>query len=142
MIMLRMILFSSTNQGKDDIIETSANGSSNLASKEDDKLESDSTHKNIANSLNKNEDEAMNWNKSIKELSLSGLTLHLARHSLLKGINSNEPILFINEAKKDIYPKSCVNDLLLKIKEYFEIQQEIKVDYSTDMLTPIINSYR
>ena len=28
--------------------------------------------------------------------------------------------------------------MLLKIKEYFEIQQEIKVDYSTDMLTPII----
>ena len=27
----------------------------------------------------------------------------------------------INEAKKDIYPKSCVKDLLLKIKEYFEI---------------------
>ena len=138
MIILRMILFSSTNQGKHDIIETSANGSSNSASKEDDKIESDSTHKSISNSLNKNEDEAMNWNKSIKELSLSGLTLHLARHSLLKGINSNEPILFINEAKKDIYPKSCVNDLLLKIKEYFEIQQEIKVDYSTDMLTPII----
>ena len=133
MIMLRMILFASTNSSKDNTV------SSNSSSKKDSaRIESDNMLKRSSNSSGKSEDESIKWDKSLKELSLNGLTLHLARHSLLKGINSNEPILFINEAKKDIYPKSCVNDLLVKIKEYFEIQQEIKVDYSNDMLTPIV----
>ena len=135
MIMLRMIVFSNRNDSsQEDINEASIAISSN----NDDMQENSQPIVKNLNSSNNYDDESKEWNESIKELSLSGLTLHLARHSLLKGIYSNEPTLIINKEKKDIYPKTCVNDLLTKIKDHFQIQNEIKTDYKSDMVTPIV----
>ena len=138
MIILRMILFSNTSQSKNNTMSNNISDIQTTSpSKVDDEGQNGKTIKDTVAS-NNNTDESLRWNESIEKLALSGLTLHLARHSLLMGINSNEPILFINEAKKEIYPKSCIDDLLIKVKEYFEIGPKIKIDYNSDMLTPIV----
>ena len=52
--------------------------------------------------------------------------------------NSVNGIIKINEDKRNIYPKTCISDLINKIKIYFNINSNIEVSYEKDLLTPII----
>jgi hypothetical protein len=78
------------------------------------------------------------WLSTIESLSLTGLTLHLAKHSVLEVMDLNNPMLYINEDKKNIYPKLCVNDLLDKIKSHFKLSNTIGFDYKAGLSTPIV----
>ena len=85
----------------------------------------------------KNEPSENIWSCAIPNMSLSGLTLHLAMQSVLTDIEAGTPILCINEDKRDIYPKLCIDDLILKIKSYFKIDKNIEVKFSKNLITPI-----
>ena len=90
--------------------------------------------------LDKNTDKSSEekWLSTIDSLSLTGLTLHLAKHSVLEVMDLNNPMLYINEDKKNIYPKLCVNDLLDKIKSHFKLSNTIGFDYKAGLSTPIV----
>jgi len=91
-------------------------------------------------SLDKNTDNSSEekWLSTIDSLSLTGLTLHLAKHSVLEMTDSDNPVLYINENKKDIYPKLCINDLLDKIKSHFKLSSKVSIDYKVGLSTPIV----
>ena len=131
MIILRMIYF--TNNNKTSIEPDSK--------KKDQPVENNNSEFNsiIEKTQQKKTDIDDNrWMSSISEMSLSGLTLHLAMQSVLINIETNSPTLCINDDKKDIYPKLCIEDLLMKIKDYFNIGIDINIEYSKDLLTPIM----
>ena len=148
MIILRMIIFSNKNNlssGKTvSHKKNKTNPPSNkvildkkeveTSTKEDKKVipEDQSLGKNI----DKSSEEK--WLSTINSLSLTGLTLHLAKHSVLEMIDSNNPVLYINEDKKNIYPKLCVNDLLDKIKFHFKLSKKVSIDYKKGLSTPIV----
>ena len=77
------------------------------------------------------------WSNAISDMSLSGLTLHLAMQSVLSDIDTNSPTLHINKDKKDIYPKLCIDDLASRIKEYFKFDYDIEVKFTQGLLTPL-----
>jgi len=53
-------------------------------------------------------------------------------------IDTSNPMLYINEDKKDIYPTLCVNDLLDKIKSHFKLSKKIGIDYKVGLSTPMV----
>ena len=131
MTILRMIYFSHSEKNLENIDLQKKNKSTQKAeSKSNDDL------KQLDSNLSNNEDQK--WPNAISDMKLSGLTHHLAMQSVLTGIKTKSPTLNINEDKKDIYPKLCVEDLLSKIKDYFSIDSSISINYSKDLLTPII----
>jgi DNA polymerase-3 subunit gamma/tau len=78
------------------------------------------------------------WIDAVQNMDLSGLTMHLAMQSVMVGIDTDSPTLQINEDKKDIYPKLCIDDLISKIQKHFNINLKINIEYSSDLLTPIV----
>lgn len=78
------------------------------------------------------------WMDAVQNMGLSGLTMHLAMQSVMVGIDTDSPTLQINEDKKDIYPKLCIDDLISKIQKHFNINLKINIEYSSDLLTPIV----
>jgi hypothetical protein len=90
----------------------------------------------LEQSLNKNIEQ--DWLSTINKLSLSGLALHLAKHSVFDTENQSSPVLYVNEDKKDIYPKLCINDLLGKIKDHYGLTVDIGIEYKKDLSTPIV----
>ena len=140
MTFLRMVLFSGNANDNSGLEkgnkENLFNGKSNT-----EKLVKESTGK--ADKTDKEEKEINylddnSWTETIDKLSISGLTLHLANHSLFSKTNKDEPVLKISEDKRDIYPKTCISDLINKIKIHFNINSNIEVSYEKDLLTPII----
>ena len=148
MIVLRMIIFSNENDPSAEKIVSDKKNQTNLVSKkivsnekEVKKLikEDENTpheDKKVDRDIDKNSEER--WLSTINSLSLTGLTLHLAKHSVLEIIDRNNPMLYINEDKKDIYPKLCVNDLLDKIKSHFKLSKKVSIVYKADLSTPIV----
>ena len=152
MIMLRMIIFSNDNETSSEKLVLNKKNQNQTSSK---KILSDKKEAKISEKENKNknkktlsDEEGFNkgmnksseekWLSTINNLSLTGLTLHLAKHSVLEMMDSNNPMLYINEDKKDIYPKLCVNDLLDKIKSHFKLAQKVSIDYRSGLSTPIV----
>ena len=126
MVILRMIYFT---QSEVPIVEE--NISTNNINNNDEET------KKINGKNTKNQTDIDIWSNAIPNMSLSGLTLHLAMQSVLTHHEASNPVLFINEDKKDIYPKLCVDDLVLKIKSYFKITKDIDVKFIKDLVTPI-----
>ena len=62
----------------------------------------------------------------------------MAKHSVLEMVDPSNPMLYVNEDKKDIYPKLCVNDLLDKIKSHFKLSKKVGIDYRSGLSTPIV----
>ena len=120
MILLRMSIFSSNNTNSKNLQES----------------ESENTNTTEMPDI-KSTDTISSWTKSIADMSLTGLTLHLARHSIFN-IDSSNPILRINIDKKDIYPKACVQDLISKIEEYYNIKKNISIQFEKSLITPIV----
>jgi len=148
MIVLRMIIFSNETSPSSGKIVSHKKNETNLKSgktvshekevktldKEDEKILPED--KGVNRSIDKSSEEK--WLSTINNLSLTGLTLHLAKHSVLEMIDTNNPVLYISEDKKDIYPKLCVNDLLDKIKSHFELSKKVSIDYKEGLSTPIV----
>ena len=130
MIILRMIHFTDNKTS----LESDFKKKEQSVENDDSKL-NNSAEKSHQDKNNTSNDK---WANAVLDMSLSGLTLHLAMQSVMTNVETNSPTLFINEDKKDIYPKLCIEDLLLKIKEYFNIDFDITIEYSKDLLTPII----
>jgi DNA polymerase-3 subunit gamma/tau len=148
MIVLRMIIFSNETSPSSGKTVSHKKNETNLKSgktvshekevktldKEDEKILPE--NKGVNRSIDKSSEEK--WLSTINNLSLTGLTLHLAKHSVLEMIDTNNPVLYISEDKKDIYPKLCVNDLLDKIKSHFELSKKVSIDYKIGLSTPIV----
>jgi DNA polymerase-3 subunit gamma/tau len=148
MIVLRMIIFSNETSPSSGKIVSHKKNETNLKSgktvshekevktldKGDEKILPED--KGVNKSIDKSSEEK--WLSTINNLSLTGLTLHLAKHSVLEMIDTNNPVLYISEDKKDIYPKLCVNDLLDKIKSHFELSKKVSIDYKIGLSTPIV----
>jgi len=137
MTFLRMVLF--TGNAKDNSgleKENKINLSNGTSSTE--KLVKESTGKADKDVKESNYLDDNSWAETIHKLSISGLTLHLANHSLFSKTNKDEPVLKISEDKRDIYPKTCISDLINKIKMHFSINSNIEVSYEKDLLTPTI----
>ena len=135
MTFLRMVLF--TGNAKDNSgleKENKINLSNGTSSTE--KLVKESTGKADKDVKESNYLDDNSWAETIHKLSISGLTLHLANHSLFSKTNKDEPVLKISEDKRDIYPKTCISDLINKIKMHFSINSNIEVSYEKDLLTP------
>jgi hypothetical protein len=137
MTFLRMVLFSGNAKDSSGLeTEDKENFSNSTPSTEK------SAKKNIVNTDKEvKENNSLNdnsWTETIHKLSISGLSLHLANHSLFSNTSKDEPILKISEDKRDIYPKTCISDLINKIKIHFNINSNIEVSYEKDLLTPII----
>ena len=133
MIMLRMIIFADESEpllDKKILSEKKVNL----------KVKNDKTLSPKTNVIDQTLDKSIEqeWLSTINKLSLTGLTLHLAKHSVLNIESHSNPILYVNEDKKDIYPKLCVEDLLGKIKDHFRLSVEIGIDYKKDLNTPIV----
>jgi len=77
------------------------------------------------------------WSDAISDMSLSGLTLHLAMQSVVTDIDTKSPTLHINEDKKDIYPKLCIDDLASRIQKYFKLDYDIEIKFTQGLLTPL-----
>ncbi len=133
MIMLRMVIFTNEPQAS-----TSKKSSHNESVKLRDKNTENIVSKAEITNETLGKSNEQKWLSTISSLSLTGLALHLAKHSVLDITNSKNPILYINEDKKDIYPKLCVNDLLDKIKNHFKLSVAIGIDYKKDLSTPIV----
>ena len=135
MIILRMIYFTNDDSSKikDNKIDSEIQDNKQAETKKVNDLSD-------TNSLNSRDNK---WADAIPDMQLKGLSLHLAMQSVLSDIDTNSPILYINEDKKNIYPKLCIDDLLIKIKEHLNIESDINVQYAKDLTTPIIlNSIR
>ncbi len=135
MIILRMIYFTSDDNSKikDNKIDSEIQDNKQTETKKVNDLSD-------TNSLNSKDNK---WADAIPDMQLKGLSLHLAMQSVLSDIDTNSPTLYINEDKKNIYPKLCIDDLLIKIKEHMNIESDINVQYAKDLTTPIIlNSIR
>ena len=137
MTFLRMVLFSDNAENNSGLENKNKKSLSNGAPSTE-KLVKESTTKadnrvKESKSLDNN-----SWTDTIHKLSISGLTLHLANHSLFSKTNKDTLVLKISEDKKDIYPKTCISDLISKIKIHFNINNNIEVSYEKDLLTPII----
>ena len=135
MIILRMIYFANDSGSKiiDNKIDSETQDNKQAETKKMDELSD-------MNTLNSKDNE---WADVIPDMQLTGLSLHLAMQSVLTDIDTNSPTLYINEDKKNIYPKLCIDDLLIKIKEYLNIDSDINIKYAKDLTTPIIiNSIR
>ena len=126
MIMLRMILFI---DDESEILKNESSSSNRLKSKRTSK-----NNDPVPSIRNK---DTMPWSDIVNELNLDGLTLHLAKHSVLKGIDTDSPILQVNEDKKEIYPAACLDNLISKIKKYFEIDHKIVTEFHKNLMTPI-----
>ena len=141
MIMLRMIIFSSetnSSPGKAALHkknETNSSPEKAVLQKNEAKIPG-KENKDPRQDINQNSGEE--WLSTIDSLSLTGLTLHLAKHSVLDMTDLNNPMLYINEDKKNIYPKLCVNDLLDKIKSHFKLSKKVSIDYKIGLSTPIV----
>ena len=148
MIMLRMIIFSNENSPSSGKIVSRKENEKNLSSKkivshekevktlDEEDRKSPPKDEDIEKNIDQSSEEK--WLDTINSLSLTGLTLHLAKHSVLEMIDISNPVLYINEDKKDIYPKLCVNDLLDKIKSHFKLSKKISIDYKVGLSTPIV----
>ena len=148
MIMLRMIIFSNEKNSSSEKIISREENEKNLSSKkivshekevkildEEDK-KAPPKDKDVQKNINQSSEKK--WLATINSLSLTGLTLHLAKHSVLEMIDTSNPMLYINEDKKDIYPTLCVNDLLDKIKSHFKLSKKIGIDYKVGLSTPMV----
>ena len=148
MIMLRMIIFSNEKNSSSEKIISREENEKNLSSKkivshekevkildEEDK-KAPPKDKDVQKNINQSSEKK--WLAIINSLSLTGLTLHLAKHSVLEMIDTSNPMLYINEDKKDIYPALCVNDLLDKIKSHFKLSKKIGIDYKVGLSTPMV----
>ena len=130
MTILRMIYFT-------DNIESSKKDSYR---KTDSKAHNEPKTSNLLESVDKDISEKTSdkWIDAVHNMGLSGLTMHLAMQSVMVGIDTSSPTLQINQDKKDIYPKLCIDDLISKIKEHFNIDFKINIEYSAGLLTPIL----
>ena len=148
MIMLRMIIFGHETKppSNKEILHkkntTNTSSKKEVLHKKEVKISDieESTTVSKAKNLEKNLDRSTEeeWLSAINSLSLTGLTLHLAKHSVLEIIDSSGAVLYINEDKKDIYPKLCINDLLDKIKSHFKLLNKVSVEYKGGLSTPIV----
>ena len=135
MTLLRMILFtdgmSESSSVPEHIIPSNIKLSKNNTQESNDSQE-------INDKKDVSENIEQDWNNLVYKLDLNGLTLHLAKHSTLSTITDGACKLNISTNKKDIYPKSCLSDLMKKIKDYYGNKIIIEVDYSDNLLTPAV----
>ena len=61
--------------------------------------------------------------------------MHLANHSIFE-IGDNKYTLKISEEKKDIYPQSCIDDLIKVIQKYYSITSTVNIEYDDNLDTP------
>ena len=137
MTFLRMVLFTGNAKDNSGLEKENKKNLSNGTSSTE-KLVKESTGKADKDVKESNYLDDNSWAETIHKLSISGLTLHLANHSLFSKTNKDEPVLKISEDKKDIYPKTCISNLINKIKMHFSINSNIEVSYEKDLLTPTI----
>ena len=144
MIMLRMIIFSNeTNPSSGKSVtnkktETNPSSGKELLGKKGVETSDKENKKASPEERDSDESSEEKWLSTINSLSLTGLTLHLAKHSVLEMVDPSNPMLYVNEDKKDIYPKLCVNDLLDKIKSHFKLSKKVGIDYRSGLSTPIV----
>ena len=137
MTFLRMVLFTENAKDNSGLEKENKKNLSNGTSSTE-KLVKESTGKADKDVKESNYLDDNSWAETIHKLSISGLTLHIANHSLFSKTNKDEPVLKISEDKRDIYPKTCISDLINKIKMHFSINSNIEVSYEKDLLTPTI----
>jgi DNA polymerase-3 subunit gamma/tau len=130
MTILRMIYFSGSNESP----------KNTTYKKTEPKDHNESIPSNSLKSVEENVPETIShkWMDAVQNMDLTGLTMHLAMQSVMVGIDTDSPTLHINQDKKDIYPKLCIDDLILKIKKHFNINFKINIEYSAGLLTPIV----
>ena len=123
MILLRMIIFSESDNSsiKNDEIKTNERDNLQL------------TKNNNKDAI----DIKNNWHETVNTLSLNGLVSHLASHSVFN-ISSDNYTLKINHQKKDIYPQSCIDDLIKIIQKHYSITENIAIEYDDNLDTPTI----
>lgn len=137
MTFLRMVLFTGNAKDNSGLEKENKKNLSNGTSSTE-KLVKESAGKADKDVKESNYLDVNSWAETIHKLSISGLTLHLANHSLFSKTNKDEPVLKISEDKRDIYPKTCISNLINKIKMHFSINSNIEVSYEKDLLTPTI----
>ena len=121
MILMRIIIFSSDNVGKE-------------------KFESQHTDAKKVNTKENHNDSSskIDWVNMIDNIELSGLLAHLASHSVLTvGTDGQTYTLKINEHKKDVYPQTCIDDLKSKIVNHLSLTSEINIVYEDNLDTPM-----
>jgi len=123
MILLRMIIFSENDNNSIENDKITTEKTNNLKSNND-------ANDDVANIKN-------NWHKTVNELPLDGLALHLANHSVFD-VNNNNYTLKINQQKKDIYPQTCIDDLVKIIQKHYSITSDIAIEYDNNLDTPTI----
>jgi len=129
MILLRMILFS-------DHSESNEKKPKQSISKNKTQEENSGGQKDIIE--NKSDETQLLWDGILPKLNISGLSLNLAKNSVLTAITEKGAILKISKKKKDVYPKSCINDLISKINEYFNKNLSIEIEYEENLISPEI----
>ena len=137
MTFLRMVLFNGNAKDNSGLEKENKENLSNGTSSTE-KLVKESTGKADKEVKESNYLDDNSWAETIHKLSISGLTLHLANNSIFSKTNKDEPVLKISEDKRDVYPKTCISDLINKIKIYFSINRNIEISYEKNLLTPII----
>tara|TARA_Y100001954_G_scaffold56080_2_gene60463 strand:- start:1455 stop:1991 length:537 start_codon:yes stop_codon:yes gene_type:complete len=133
MILLRIIQFSNNNEFiSDDIYSKNDEHKLNNNEISNDTVEQD-------NQNNNNDDsQESSWLETYVNLNLDGLLLHLASHSVfIIDETSNENLLKISLHKKNVYPETCINDLIKVIKKHYSIDGKISVIYADNLLTPM-----
>ena len=150
MVLLRMILFSdgSSDSGENigDKIQTGGETeNNNIASSAINNTKQQSKLNNIeklnteANDIDKPTDKNINnflWDEVYTKLDISGLSLDLAKNSRLFQNANDKAILKISKNKKDVYPKSCISDLINKINQYLQKDLSINIEYEENLISP------
>ena len=133
MILLRIIQFSNNNE----FIPDDVHGQYDEHTSNNDDISNDTMEHNNQEKNNDASQESL-WHKTHMNLNLDGLLLHLASHSIFMiDEKSNEHFLKISLHKKDVYPETCINDLIKVIKKHYLIDGKISVIYADNLLTPV-----
>ena len=89
-----------------------------------------------SNEPSKNDISQFLWEEILPKLDISGLSLNLAKNSILTDIENGKAILKVDKNKQDVYPKPCITDLINKINQHFDKELSIKIEYEQDLMSP------
>ena len=146
MILLRMIFFNNENvSNKSEDNNQNVHKHDSSTEKEavnDDSAKDTKQATNGADSMSDDFNEGTSnsfvWDDLYKKLNISGLSLDLAKNSIYIPNGNGQAILKISQNKKDVYPKTCINDLINQINHFFDKKISIEIEYEENLISPSV----
>ena len=144
MILLRMILFNNDNassESKTNNKNTSKpdNNSQSTLKSDDKKLDEKHKANGETNGTVFKEDKVLEgfvWDDIYSKLDISGLSLDLAKNSIYMPYMNGKAVLKISSNKKDVYPKTCIDNLINQVNLFIDKKMSVEIEYEEGLNSP------